>query len=227
MAFSHNPRIVTGDSLVLCIDAADKVSYPGVGTTWSDLSNNGHTGTLTGDPTFNSNYGGTIEFDGSGDYISFPDSSDWNIGTADFAIEQWINVDSTGSQALFNHWQSSNVDLRTIHHPSLGLLLYVNNTVYPSNGQGSVTLTANAWHHIVFTRVASTLNYYLDKSVVATQANFTTNIQDYSGALEIGRTEQSGMYDGEIAITRFYVGKGLSQEEVNQNFNAQRGRFGV
>ena len=229
MAFSHNPRIVTGDSLVLCLDAADKVSYPGSGTTWSDLSGNGNNGTFAGDPTFNSNYGGIIDFDGSGDYITIPDSSDWNIGTSDFAVEMWLNVDtiSPASVALFNHYQSGNVDLRMIHHPSLGLLFYVNNTTYPSTGQNAVTLTANAWHHIVFTRVASTLKYYLDNSVVATQANFTTNIQDYSGALEIGRVEQSGILDGEIAITRFYVGEGLSQEEVNQNFNAQRGRFGI
>ena len=226
MGVQYNPGIVT-EGLVLSVDAADKTSYPGSGTTWTDLSGNGNDGTFAGDPTFNSNYGGIIDFDGSGDYITISDSSDWNIGTSDFAIEMWINSDANGSFALFNHYESSNVDLRFIHHSSLGLLFYVNNTVYPSNGQNAVTLTADAWHHIVFTRVASTLKYYLDKLVVATQASFTTNIQDYSGALEIGRVEQSTVFDGEIAITRFYVGRGLSEKEVLQNFNAQRGRFGV
>ena len=227
MAFFHSPNIVT-DGLVLSVDAADKTSYPGSGTTWTDLSGNGNNGTFAGDPAFNSSYGGVIEFDGTGDYITISDSSDWNIGTSDFAIEMWINTDSVGSTvALFNHYESSNVDLRIIHHDSLGLLFYVNNTTYPTNGQNAITLTANAWHHIVFTRVASTLKYYLDNTVVATQASFTTNIQDYSGALEIGRVEQSPSFDGEIAITRFYVGRGLSEKEVLQNFNAQRGRFGV
>lgn len=226
MGVHGGPNTVT-EGLVLSVDAADRESYVLGGQTWSDLSGNGHTGTLTGNPNFNSNCGGTLDFDGSGDYISFPDSSDWNIGTADFAVEQWINPDSAGSQALFNHYQSGNVDLRIIHHPSLGLLFYINNTTYPTNGQGSVTLTANAWHHVVFTRVSSTLKYYLDNSVVATQGSFTTNIQDYSGALEIGRTEQSGMYTGEVAITRFYVGKGLTTTEVSQNFNALRQRFGI
>ena len=226
MGVQYNPGIVT-EGLVLSVDAADKTSYPGSGTTWTDLSGNGNDGTFAGDPTFNSNYGGIIDFDGSGDYITISDSSDWNIGTSDFAIEMWINSDENGSFALFNHYESSNVDLRIIHHDVLGLLFYVNNTTYPTNGQSAVTLTANVWHHIVFTRVASTLKYYLDKLVVATQASFTTNIQDYSGALEIGRVEQSTVFDGEIAITRFYVGRGLSEKEVLQNFNAQRGRFGV
>ena len=226
MGVQYNPGIVT-EGLVLSVDAADKTSYPGSGTTWTDLSGNGNDGTFAGDPTFNSNYGGIIDFDGSGDYITISDSSDWNIGTSDFAIEMWINSDANGSFALFNHYESSNVDLRIIHHDALGLLFYVNNTTYPTNGQSAVTLTANVWHHIVFTRVASTLKYYLDKLVVATQASFTTNIQDYSGTLEIGRVEQSTVFDGEIAITRFYVGRGLSEKEVLQNFNAQRGRFGV
>ena len=168
-----------------------------------------------------------FSFSSYSSYITISDSSDWNIGTSDFAIEMWINSDANGSFALFNHYESSNVDLRIIHHDVLGLLFYVNNTTYPTNGQSAVTLTANVWHHIVFTRVASTLKYYLDKLVVATQASFTTNIQDYSGALEIGRVEQSTVFDGEIAITRFYVGRGLSEKEVLQNFNAQRGRFGV
>jgi hypothetical protein len=109
----------------------------------------------------------------------------------------------------------------------LGLLFYINNTVYPTNGQNAVTLTANAWHHIVFTRVGNNLRYYLDTVKVAEDASFTTNIPSYSGAVEIGRVEESAMYDGEIAITRFYVGRGLSAKEVLQHFNAKRSRFGV
>jgi hypothetical protein len=39
MGTSYNPRIVT-DGLVFCVDAANKRSYPGAGTTWYDLSKN-------------------------------------------------------------------------------------------------------------------------------------------------------------------------------------------
>ena len=212
---------------------------------WKDLSGNENHADLTsltytttsipgtprgGTPSspVRGHYRNDFSFNGSSDYVSIPDSSDWNIGTGDFAVEMWINSDTNGSFALFNHYQGSNVDFRLIHHSSLGLLLYVNNTVYPSNGQNAVTLTANAWHHIVFTRVGGkNLKYYLDNTVVAEDASFTTNIQDYSGALEIGRTEQSSYFDGEIAITRFYVGRGLTTSEVSQHFNAHRSKFGV
>ena len=46
MSLSHNPRIVTS-GLVMLLDAANPKSYPGTGTTWSDLSGNGNNGTLT------------------------------------------------------------------------------------------------------------------------------------------------------------------------------------
>ena len=44
MGTSYNPRIVT-DGLVLCLDAAIKRSYPGAGTTWTDLSKQENNGT--------------------------------------------------------------------------------------------------------------------------------------------------------------------------------------
>ena len=47
MAISHSPRIVR-DGLVLALDAADRNSYPGSGTTWNDLSGNGNHFTLSG-----------------------------------------------------------------------------------------------------------------------------------------------------------------------------------
>jgi hypothetical protein len=40
MGIAYNPRTIT-DGLVLCLDAANSKSYPGSGTTWTDLSGNG------------------------------------------------------------------------------------------------------------------------------------------------------------------------------------------
>ena len=69
MSLSRGPKIVT-NGLVLYLDAANKKSYPGSGTTWTDLSGNNNTGTLTNGPTFDSNNGGSIVFDGTNDYVS-------------------------------------------------------------------------------------------------------------------------------------------------------------
>ena len=67
MGFFDGPTIVN-NGLILALDAADNNSYSGSGTTWSDLSGNNNTGTLTNGPTFGSTNGGTIVFDGTNDY---------------------------------------------------------------------------------------------------------------------------------------------------------------
>lgn len=86
MALNHSPKIVT-NGLVLYLDAANQKSYPGSGTTWTDLSGNGNTGTLTNGPTFSANNNGGIVFDGANDYVSISNSSSLNITGRNITIE--------------------------------------------------------------------------------------------------------------------------------------------
>jgi hypothetical protein len=62
-------RRIVKDGLVLDLDASLLASYPGTGTTWTDLSVNNNNGTLINGPTFDSGNGGNIVFDGSDDYV--------------------------------------------------------------------------------------------------------------------------------------------------------------
>ena len=70
MGTSYNPSIIT-DGLVLCLDAANKRSYPGAGTVWTDLVG-GNDGTLPNGHTFDKNLGGQITLDGTDDLVSIP-----------------------------------------------------------------------------------------------------------------------------------------------------------
>ena len=83
------PTIVT-DGLVFAVDAANYQSYPGSGTTWSDLVN-GNDGTLTNGPTFDSGNGGSIVFDGSDDYMSTTYSTPTSLqGDPNFTVCGWF-----------------------------------------------------------------------------------------------------------------------------------------
>lgn len=68
MGLIHSP-IGPSDGLVLCLDTANRRSYPGSGTNWFDLSGNGNHGVLTNGPTLNTGPGGGMNFDGVNDYI--------------------------------------------------------------------------------------------------------------------------------------------------------------
>ena len=87
MALTHGIKPIVTSGLVLCLDAANRKSYPGTGTAWTDLSGRGNNGTLTNmDGTnFNSANGGSLTFDGSNEFV--------NCGTINlqqnFSLEIW------------------------------------------------------------------------------------------------------------------------------------------
>ena len=90
MAISYNPSSVTS-GLVLCLDAGNTKSYPGSGTTWTDLSGNGNTGTLTNGPTYSSANGGSFVFDGTDDYASISGS----ITVSEVTFSVWLKRNGT------------------------------------------------------------------------------------------------------------------------------------
>jgi hypothetical protein len=74
------PNYIT-DGLIYYVDAGDASSYPGSGTTWTDLSGQGRTTTLTNGPTFDSGNGGSINFDGTNDFAEVATGFNPNITT--------------------------------------------------------------------------------------------------------------------------------------------------
>jgi uncharacterized delta-60 repeat protein len=89
----YGPKLVT-DGLVLALDAANSKSYPGIGTTWTDLSGSGNNGTLTNGPTYSSNNLGALNFDGIDDYSAL--TSNYTL-SAGWTLSFWGNpiFDST------------------------------------------------------------------------------------------------------------------------------------
>ena len=69
--FSSTTEPIVTDGLVLRLDAGNRNSYPGSGTTWTDLSGNGNNGTLSATSIgYNSANGGSLVFDGTDDYVN-------------------------------------------------------------------------------------------------------------------------------------------------------------
>ena len=93
MASSLGPN-VSESGLVLCLDAADKNSYSGTGTTWTDLSGNGYNGILTNGPTFSNTNGGIFIFDGTDDYVQT--NLNQNTNNASITWEAWFWDNSAG-----------------------------------------------------------------------------------------------------------------------------------
>ena len=230
MGAAAGPNVVE-DGLVLALDAGNTQSYPGSGTTWSDLSDSGNDGTLTNGPTFSSADGGAFEFDGTNDYVSF--SSSQNIGN-EITISIWTNptLNSTINALLSTKGSAS----------SSGYALFVNE--YNTNnkrlrfeiGNGSShawlhsatnIVSDGAWQNLVATCVRSTGSaiLYKNSSIIA-NANLLVTDWGNSGTFEIGRFPNTNFeYDGKISLVQVY-NRVLTTAEVTQNYNATKGRYG-
>jgi hypothetical protein len=227
MSINYNPRIVT-DGLVLCLDAGNTKSYPGTGTTWTDLSGNGSTGTLTNGPTYSSANGGSIVFDGSNDYV---------YGNPPYIPSQFEPL--TLSAWIYNAGQSGNRGILGIVNPnsqpvgssrmitirSTGATYFWGNSAdfNPSNFISEV----NSWTYTVFTidsekRVTAYKNgIFNEDGIVSSLSNVVATSYDVGSRRFFGE-----YFNGNIAQVSIY-NKALSESEVQQNFNALRGRFGI
>jgi len=84
MAFGNGPRLIT-TGLDLLVDAADRQSYPGSGTSWRDLKSS-TTGSLTGSVSYTTEFYGGLTFTDSSSAVIFP-STVANYGTGSFTVE--------------------------------------------------------------------------------------------------------------------------------------------
>ena len=217
MASSFYPRTVT-DNLSLFLDAGNDLSYPGSGTSVTDLTTRNGTTTING-PTFVASNSGAWVFDGVNDYLRTPTLK--KPPTGDFTIETWVYPTTiTGDYRIISCNQT--LDNFQFILTNTGLLQMYMGTLAAAT---TAALSTNVWTHVVATRLGSAVTLYLNSESSATGTNSTAISTTY---LDIGyRTSNNNHpFNGRIASYRLYS-QCLTQGDVTQNFNAMRGRFNV
>ena len=224
------PSIVT-DGLVLNLDAANQSSYPGGGSTWTDLSGRGNNATLINGPTYNSANGGSIVFDGVDDYAT--GNTNITLGTTNVSINCWVNISTTSKKGAF---------LKVGSGGTSGYALGVGNNTMDSNGNEILALfTQRAWvetnasygtgwkYVTLILNASSVPSIYVNSILIGSYSG--TNPISPTSFYYIGRNigdEPSGAraFNGNIAQVSIY-NRALTAQEIQQNFNALRSRFGI
>jgi hypothetical protein len=226
---------IVQSGLVLNLDAGVSSSYSGSGTTWTDLSGLGNTGTLTNGPTYSSSNGGSLVFDGTNDYVSCGSvSSNLSSGVSFQLI--FKSSDLTSRQQGLLTYQSG-----TIGNPYINLWCpgdgrvrwetYTSTSPNVGTSIFSANLSNNVWYHIIGTYSSNgtnaTVRIYVNgvenTSSTISAPNFSNS---YNYTLEIGRYQNFGVLLGNIATAQIY-NRALAAAEIQQNFQALRGRFGI
>ena len=221
MGIARGPKIVTS-GLVLALDAADKLSYPGSGTTWRNLASNNFNCTLTNGPTFSGANMGSIVYDG------VDDSGTCNLVTSDannVTLEAWFKITTLPGTLILYNGNSATSGYGFGHGicGATSTTLYVFFGGLNCNVVSYAGMTTNVWYQAVYTRTTtpSTSNI-LYINGISRSTNTSTNPNAPAGTTSIGDPG----YPGYISIARIY-NRALTATEVLQNYNATKGRYGL
>jgi len=230
MGFNFAQKIVTS-GLVLYLDAANNKSYPGSGTTWTDLSQYGNNATLANGPTYSTSNAGILSFDGIDDtfttaaFKTVTTGSNVNNDTTNEIWYKWNGVNQAKVISLVGNISSAGYLGLIINNGSGGsgnIVTVIYGGQYYSaidTGTSSASLVSGIWTQLVVTKTTSICKFYQNGvflgSTIRSQSNYTTTSPYLSST-----------FAGGLGCCKFY-NRALSDTEILQNYNATKGRFGL
>ena len=220
MALAYNPTIVS-NGLVVAYDPANPKCYPGSGVTFYDLSGNGNHGTLTNGPTISNNLAKYTVFDGSNDYIV--SSNNTGIaGTAPRTIMAWAWMGNVSSSVIARIGASADNQAYEMQVWSSKLIMH-RYAGAPSHVESTSTVKLNRWYHFAISYDGSNVKFYIDGTYdgASSMSLNTANAPLYVGYPVWGG---NGHMNGNVSQTLLY-NRELSASEINQNYNATKGRY--
>ena len=156
---------------------------------------------------------GSVQFDGSGDYLSLADNANFELGSGDFTIEFYVNSTQThGSYySAVSKWQSSNFSWM-VRYSSIDIGTGWS-FFWSTNGSSYSTIFGKAindgaWHHIAVTRSGTTIRTFTDG--VLNNSTTTSDIFYNGTANVVVGSDQGGNYfNGHISNLRIIKGQAL------------------
>ena len=185
-----------------------------------DESDSNHTVTFNFNGSANVNateykFDGSYYFDGDGDYLSIPDSDDWDFGSGDWTIDLWVRFDDTSGEQWFFSQRDGNGLTWWRKDSDHRLHFFARDTVPSSQGEyktaGVPTINADTWYHIAFVRSGSSAYIFLDGvSLNLTQTTALGTFPDLSTIIEIGK-EPGGANHVNGSIDEYRISKGIAR----------------
>jgi hypothetical protein len=227
---------ITTQGLVLDLDAGIKGSYPGSGTTWTDISNNGNNGTLTNGPTFTGSDYGAIRFDGTDDYV--------DCGTANpipnsWTLTSWVqNSVKVGygniigrSAGIPLYEQNATLGWSSVRSSSFSVGGKLTNGTFYYECTSSAFLNTGSILNVVgsFNEPTTTLTLYINGAPVNTKNTGFSMTLTGSQKIQVGCSDGNSLgnfFSGSIYQAQIY-NQALTQFQVWQNFNSYKSRYGI
>jgi hypothetical protein len=206
--------------------------------TWTDISRNSNTGTLVNYPASNTSNNGSLVFNGSNTTVNLASTSSLQfLNRASYTLESWVyptaNPGANNYTGIINRESNPGAGRDGYNMylvGSAGSTVYwfterfTTGTYVPVNIALDQSVVVNNWQHMVGVYDGTTLYLYRNGVVVGSAAS-TGNITNTTATLQIGRRD-TNYFTGRIPVAKIY-NTALTANQVVQNFNALRGRYGI
>lgn len=241
MTISYGPFITT-TGLRICLDAGNPRSYLGNSTTWGDCTGNGFNASLTNSPGYSTNNKGYFTFNGSNQYGAINVNSFVRSNSTAYTFSSFFNYAASNTGApyiLMTSPNTSDAGDGFWQHFNIGgnWLWRTEDTVTGELG-GTVVATpfvVGSWYNLTTVVKTNSILYYINGNLSYTisptfsWANLTSGETAYI-FLGIGYLSAGAIpayyFNGYIGNFLFYNIE-LNSNQILQNFNALRGRYGI
>ncbi|KAA6233118.1 LamG domain-containing protein [Chlorobium phaeovibrioides] len=231
-AYGRYKTAIIADGLVVHLDAGDVNSYPDPGNTWYDISGNGNDGTLKNGVEWSSDGQGSMVFDGVDDYVLVGRVPYTGTPTVSVSWGIWVKPISTSGNIM--SMSSVNPQGSWNMPPIAASNQMFKGKIWSNRQLSSVSAyVLNTWYYVVlvFDYPASTQRLYVNGVLQDSETGITYSASGVDDYIFLGQTnpgaDNTGMFSGNISEFQIYGSKALTAAEVQQNFNATRGRYGI
>jgi hypothetical protein len=223
--------IVT-DGLIAHLDAGNRNSYVGSGTSWVDLTGNGNNGTLVSGVGYTSDAGGGLTFNGSSQYVSIP-YANINLNTSTVVYVGKLNATPNSRNTIFaQYYGGSGAQFEIDSTGGIRSGFRQASAATPENDPSSngTNASTTTYFHITVshnTSASSITKHYLNGNIIGVSTNSTqTNISG-GGNIIVGNNPDAGLYyKGNVYLVMIY-NRVLHNAEVLANYYAIKSRFGI
>lgn len=204
---------------------------PTLKNSFTDLISNNDL-TPVGNLSYSAENSGSLVFDGSTNYLTVADDASLNPTSA-ITLEVWVNFSVLGTRQIFfgkgdgatnptcQYWIEKTI--------ANNIMIYMSfNSTAPNLTLSNTTIASGVWYHVVATYDGSTIRGYINGVADSNTYAYSGTLNTTSLNMSIGRlgTYNSAYLNGNISTVRIY-NKALTSDQVVQNFNALRGRYGI
>jgi hypothetical protein len=221
--------------LILNYDISNSSSYPGVGTTITDLQGNSNATTFNS-PTYTSSGGAYLTFDGIDEYFRTNTALGSKLNPANsstiisifvwvYPMDNGVIVSEIGSTTPNTGWHDSQIEMVS------GTLRFSVWNNQPSGFASSISTPLNNWYYVGFTYDGTNLRGYVNGSLAVTSGTISRSTPGANLYYAIAHADNTNLGDGSFANMRFggmqVYNTALSTNDVLNNYNASKSRFGL